>query len=597
MTEIASTSSAVGKAWRVFVLWSGAAVCLAGLLDYRPWQAWQDVRFFEVLVIGLTALAGAWPLRRLLRLSWADALVAIWGIALVVFAGPSPVAGTLLLALFAVALGSLVSGPSNIALRCVCGLVLFAGVVGWLLPLPIHFRWLYLALCVGVVAWRRRALRLTMQEARNGFASAVSAAPYPAAFAILLLGIATTACWLPTLQFDDLGYHLRLVSQLQYQSHYVLDPTEHVWALAPWAADVLQAIAQLLSGAEARGPVNALWIAITASGLWHLVAALGGTTRASWLSVALYGSVPLTAALAGGMQTEIPTAAVVVWLAVLISRKPDVLRDNLYRGAVLVGGLIALKLSAAAAALILLPWMLWRNGRQQPWPRLPAALAIVLAIGGANYAYAAIVTGNPFLPFFNGVFKSPYFAAHNLDDVLWQAGFDTLLPWNITFDTHRYLETYDGGAGFALVGLAGAWLLAFFDRRTLAAALAASALLLLPLLPIQYLRYVYPGFILLLTVLVVASERADPKRAHWLIVGLCVVNAFFMSKAHWTLADGAVVEAVKALGRDAPLEARFAPERVLIAKIRSTHAQPGVVLATDPDRPFVAEVPGGRTVS
>lgn len=36
---------------------------------------------------------------------------------------------------------------------------------------------------------------------------------------------------------------------------YRPDPRVQVWALAPWATDVLQAVPQVMSGQEARGPV------------------------------------------------------------------------------------------------------------------------------------------------------------------------------------------------------------------------------------------------------------------------------------------------------------------------------------------------------
>ena len=85
-----------------------------------------------------------------------------------------------------------------------------------------------------------------------------------------LLGLASTGCWLPTLQVDDLGYHLRLPWELMEQGRYAMDPETHMWALAPWLGDVLQSFPQVIAGEEARGPVNALWILLTASasGSW-----------------------------------------------------------------------------------------------------------------------------------------------------------------------------------------------------------------------------------------------------------------------------------------------------------------------------------------
>lgn len=84
--------------------------------------------------------------------------------------------------------------------------------------------------------------------------------------------------------------------------------------------------------------------------------------------------------------------------------------------------------------------------------------------------------------------------------------------WNITFDTDQYLETFDGGGGFLLVALAGTWLLSFFRPQTRPAALLATSVLLLPLVPIQYLRYAYPGLVLLAIVLVTAGFQSGVRR-------------------------------------------------------------------------------------
>lgn len=575
---------------RTALLWSGVLLCAAGFVATRMGQHWAPGRFAELLLLALASLALAWPLRHWARWPWATALALPWLLALPLFAGVLPVLATALFALAAIALGGLLASGMPLALRCAAGLALAAGVLGWLLPLPVHQRWAYALACLLLVGWRRHDVAIALRSAGTAWSQAVADAPRTAAVAALALGLSSTACWLPTLQFDDLAYHLSLPWQLMDMGRYALDPTQQVWALAPWAGDVQQGVAQVLAGAEARGPLNALWLAITAAGLWRLARALGGDARTAWLVVALYASLPQTAGLAAGMQTETPTTALLVWLAWLVAdpgttnaagsadaRPPR----RVAAAAVLVGGLVGLKLMAAACALVIVAWA---ASTRRPWPRpgpLAGAALLALAVGLSSYVYAAAVTGNPFLPLFNAWFESPYFEIRNFDDPRWHAGFGPLLPWRLTFHTREYSENFAGAAGFSLVALAGAWLLALARRETRTIGLVATALFVLPLLPLQYLRYAFPALVLLLVPMALATLRADPRRGAWLLAAVCVLNFAFQANGNWMQRTGALKQTVLAAGKDVPLFERYAPERILIARIRESTVAGNVLVMSD----------------
>lgn len=573
-------------------------LCAFGLWQSTVSGQWAPQRFRELLALAMLACAAAWVLRRFSALSMASALGSIWLLALIVFATPLPVAATMLLGAAAVAVGGCLAPRGSLALKCACGLALMAGVLGWLLPVPIHYRWVYLPALALLVAWRRHALIADWEKLRTDWRTSVAEHPRAAAFAVLALGLALTGCWLPTVQADDIAYHLRLPWQLLADGRYALDPTYHVWALAPWAADIVQAIPQVLAGAESRGPVNALWIGLTAAGVWQLAVVLGATRRNAWLAVALYASIPLTASLAGTMQTETPTAALLVWLMVLVAGEPDAQPGQGLAAAVLVGGLLGLKLAAAGLALLVLPWALWRARSRLGIRRTLVSTLLALAVGGSSYAYAAIIARNPVLPLLNGWFRSPYFAASNFDDPRWHAGFDAALPWHLTFDTGRYMEGFDGGIGFMIVLLGGAWLLALLDRRTRGAALTCSALVWVPLIPLQYVRYVFPALVVLVPILVAAACHADSRRSVSLLLAACVLNFAFQANGSWILHSGAIRQVVRHVGSDRFLYENYAPERLLIEALRAQGGPRGNVLYMDPGRCYMAELgERGRTVN
>lgn len=579
----------INQRMEAMLVWLGPILLMLGFATHQLWKQAPIGRFGELVLLALVALGFAKLAGRFLPWSRASLIALLWYALLLIFAGPVPVLATTVLFLATTALGGAAFPQRPILLQTLLGTLLLAGLVGWLLPLPIHYRWVYLLLCAGLIAWRHRSLRASLRQGARQWSEAVSAAPRMAAFAVIVVGLAATACWLPTLQYDDLAYHLRLPWQLQEQGFYAPEPQFQIWALAPWLSDVVHALAQLVSGAEARGPVNAAWLLILGAGLWRLSAHLEAPPAARWLAIALAASLPLTAAAAGGMQTELLTAALLTWLMALAAAP----RDGSFRFwlvlAVLAGGLMALKLVAGVMASAVLLWALIRH----PWPsalRILALLGVGLAVAGSSYAYAGLTAGNPLLPLFNGWFQSPYFAPVNFIDARWQTGLGADLLWDMTFDTDRYMEAYDGGGGFMLIALSGVWLLSFFRRGTRAAALVATVVLLLPLLPMQYLRYAYPGLVLLCAVLAASAAAAhDHRRASWLLIAVCVLNLGYQANGNWMLRLGAVKQTIQVAGNDVPLFTRFTPERVLAAAIRESGQTSGNVLVLDAGQPYTSE--------
>jgi len=150
-----------------------------------------------------------------------------------------------------------------------------------------------------------------------------------------------------------------------------------------------------------------------------------------------------------------------------------------------------------------------------------------------------------------------------------------------------------------LIALAGAWLLALVDTRTRGLAICATLALALPLLALQYARYVHPGMVLLLPAMVAIVDRAlPPRRALWLLAGVCGLNLAFQANSQWLLHTGGIKRSLVALGRDAPLVVRYAPERALAAAVRERAPGPSRVLVMDAATPNYAELAGrGRTTA
>lgn len=584
------------------LLLGGPVLFLLGLLvtpalDDLRGRPLRQTLVLLLLPVLLSALAA-----KPLRLRLANALALLWAAPLLVFAGAGPVLATLVLCLAAIALGGRIAPARAAPLQLALGLVLLAGAVGWLLPLPVHHAAAYWPALLALLAWRWRPVLASLQQLHAGWRDAVDAAPRSAAWAVASVGLLSTAAWLPTLAYDDLAYHLALPAQLEQLGYYRLDVRSQSWALAPWSPDVLHAIVQVMAGAEGRGALNMAWVLLVAAGGFQATQAIGGDRAAAFATVALAASVPMMAWLVGGMQVELPAAALGLVLAAVLATRaagaadggPVASRD-LPALAVLAGGLVATK---ASLVLMLFPlglWWLWQVRARLPWRALPGGAMLAVFAGGSSYAYAVAIAGNPLLPLFNDWFPNDY-AAGRMIDSRWLAGLSWDIPWRMAFESPRYDEGFAGSAGFLLVLLAGPWLLALLrpgPARTLAwVSLVAG---LLPLLFIQYARYVLPAMLLGLPALVATCRSLGGVRAGTALLALAWgANVAFFANGSWIWRTGAPLQVFQP--REAARQAlwlEYAPERAWGPLLRG---QAGARLLVLSPSPAVAEF-GGRAFS
>jgi len=101
-------------------------------------------------------------------------------------------------------------------------------------------------------------------------------------------------------------------------------------------------------------------------------------------------------------------------------------------------------------------------------------------------------------------------------------------------------------------------------------AVAASIGIVLTLRPLQYARYLQPSLVLILPALVVAWPTIRHGAvAFW---SLCVLNLAFATNANWMLRTGALKRDIANPTSDATLFLRYAPERLLAARLPQDEA-------------------------
>jgi len=354
----------------------------------------------------------------------------------------------------------------------------------------------------------------------------------------------------------------------------------HGWGM------LLFSLAQLISGKESAGAVNAFWLAAIASGLWRLSTAMEGAIPARWMSIAAFISLPITAALSAGMKTELQTTALLIWLFALVAGSRDQRLRFWITLAVLAGGLAANKTIGGAMATIPLAWALFRH----PLPSFPKTLLVIfiaLIVAGSSYIYAWVIAGNPILPLYNAWFESPYFRPENFLDKRWKTGFGPGLFWGISFETNRYLESYPGAGGFLQIILSGVLISTLYCRKTRIAALLAVMVFLLPLIPLQYLRYAYPGMAVIAAILVTEAFKINVRHATWVIIAMCILHLAFQANSSWMIRNGILKEIIVAAGEDKPIFRKYTPERLIASQIRQFEKATDNVLLLS--QPYAAE--------
>jgi hypothetical protein len=585
-----------GISWILFL--AGALLTCIGFFANAMWQKIPWGPDWLLVALGAGSIILGYVFGRLFHCQPATSAAAVWVAALIYFAGLSPAGSVLLIAVAALAIGSVLvhqKGSGQGALSVLGGLAMLCGIDGWLLPFPLHWHAGYLLVLLAIITLRRRAVVRFVQPLSESWSAAVMSAPYAALLTVVGVGMVSTCAWMPTIRYDDLSYHLGLPYQLQTFGYYSMNAGSQVWAAAAWAADVLQGIAQVVAGSESQRAVNALWFGLALSLMWSLCKELGLSPAMRWLAVVLFASVPLTGAAIAGMQTEAATAAVVAGLGLLIQRTQNPDWRLVLLAGLLFGLLLGLKVSNLMFAGPLGLWMLWRWRQAMPWRVAAIAIGMMLLVAGSSYVYSYLLTGNPVLPLFNGLFESPFIKlTQNHGPHRLVGGYSRLL-WDLTFHSSRYGQSADGTGGFALLALSGSLLAAIFHRRARPVALVAFVAFLLPLTQVQYLRYPHPALILVIPAMLCgirvdlwAKHRA--RTAGIFLTLLVVGDLAFVPNADWQLRQGGL-RSLLSQGDVATMDL-YAPMRNVARLIRNRYGSDARTLIVDRSSPFTAEFAG-----
>jgi hypothetical protein len=351
-------------------------------------------------------------------------------------------------------------------------------------------------------------------------------------FSILFIAAQTA---LPERYFDALTFHLLVPSQMLTFGRMNLDPQESAFAVAPVAINYIYTFAYLLGGEMAARLFNLFVLFAILLQIAAIVRPLYGRSAAGF-AILLFLSIPTVLIVTASLFIENTLALLTITAVRLVLQQNSKAYCSALTGLMFtLGALCAAKLHGvfvsfpiAAAALFSQDYC--RLNRAD-WRRILFVGLACLVLGATPYAVSWIKTGNPIFPFQNAFFKSPYWPATNFEDTRWTGRFSPFLLYRMTFISSDFLEAGHGAMGFAFAALLLPGMIVGLLRpqREIILCLAVSAAFaLITMSQIQYIRYLYAVFPLMVVVCIAAVSQLAAVRA-WrpLIYAATVVVAAF----------------------------------------------------------------------
>lgn len=557
-----------------YVAWALWALCIAavaltawgiyshGLLKQDLWSP-DGWRRFKLLALGYVGWSTI--LVFLARRWFVPATVAAAGLIGVFGLGLPAVLAVLWFLFSALTTGTLVL-PRDESSTAPKALRLLAGLTIWMLVIwtAVHFRVNYAAvyaIAFGLpMAFRPSVTLECLKEAvglvhpavpdkRTAAMSAGAAFPLLCHFAL---------SFEPELAPDALGVHAAIGGWVSAYHYWPFDYRHFAWALQPLGADWCFTAVFVLAGEYAARLLNFAFLGILAGVVY-------GLTRrhtkvpAALLAVTLFASMPIVQFASGSLMTENLWAGLIagaLWSLLLFR---DTGRNRwMYLVAMLLGGSAATKPGSIAWILplaALAGFALFKSGFgfRKTCRVILSTSGLFILFATPPYVYAYATSGNPVFPYFNDVFKSPWFANVALStrdhisnerfrDLRWNTALGVSTPYDLMVASRNFLESRDGALGLhvlILLALAVAGLaegLTFSSVATIVALLAGSVL---TLRSIAYIRYIYPALPMLAAAgaagLVCLGRRAGRAQiALWALLLLGVAgNMYLLPSSGW----------------------------------------------------------------
>lgn len=472
------------------------------------------------------------------------------------------------------------------------GWAAWLGLISLTATLRVHFQYVYVvALVLPMLVWWRRTASLLADARRELARSEHAPRATERVWIALLLTIAIVHLFVvakPDVGYDANAVHMQFAQLFADRHRWSYDFSRYAWAVMPLGADFAFASSFILGGGEqAARLLNLVFGAVALRIVYELIRRYA-SREVALASTCLVASTPLAFLETGSLFVDN------LWCAFLLGALLlglDYARTRawclLTAIAVLAAGALQTKAIAVvwlAPLTIAIAWYARSKDAARfrwPAPRTAVVMATAAVIAIYPYANAWARTGNPLFPFFNNVFRSPYFDAGSFfANPLYNAHLRLDSIYSLFLTSSKFIEgakVTEGAAGFHWLLLLPLVALAFMRRRPVAQwlCLALAVIFFIAVYSQQaYLRYLLP-FLLLFAALggwaladIMSTHAA---RAALLLVGgtLVLVHLRFMHTSSWpnaTLCTGCALDQ----SARSKYIATYLPDRIMAMYLNDT---------------------------
>ena len=576
-----------------------------------PWgrSAIAHLGVFSIVIVGLFLFVrqflGQYAIGGLIAVSAIVAVGAV-GVAPLFAVGAFLFSSTLLGEALTSAVGIKQRDLFHRLLQLALGAGVYATLVGLMVLVPVNYASVYFVLLVApMFIWRSQAKELVAElfAAHQQLNEIVMRDWISSLVVFYFLAIYFCVALLPELGFDALAMHLTIPAHVAEHHRWGFDAEKYVWAVMPMNGDWLYTFAYMLGGEAAARLMNfALLLTITS--LLASAVKAWASPKLVFLAIGMFLSLPLTYMESTTLFIEnawvVFALSGILCILLFVEYKES---KYLLVASTLLGFALATKVLTVFLMVplsVVAIYYVFRDLPSAEWKKLFAwCLVIFLALGAIPYVIAYLKTGNPVFPFYNAIFKSPYFdTVTSFDQPTFKMGFNFLTLRDATFSSGKFVEGQTGSFGwvfFAILPLS--FLAALISRAKYAVPLVFVSITFIAMAfhSQSYLRYIFPAIPLLILVMAqgIVSIRVESKYlgatvvvVSWLLVGL---NLMFLPAASWWYREMNISPILNATSRADFIENR-SPVRSAVEYINASEgaqARVGIFSA-----PFVAGLKG-----
>lgn len=357
------------------------------------------------------------------------------------------------------------------------------------------------------------------------------------ALVMMYLGI----CFMPEVGHDALVMHLFIPAQMALNGFWGFKVDVDLWAATPMLGDIFFAIGYVLGGEVSARLINLGFVFSLALLIREYLIYLKTPALINAYMVLIFLSTPLTFLENSTLYIDS------VWTAYLVGGTYFILRfifddENKNRNIILASILLGLSMMVKVQTLWAGPGIMlvcivfcreWASRKIVIGIASSAFLFVLIA--SPPYLTAYWLTSNPIFPFFNKIFKSPHWVAENFLDTRWTQGFNWDFPYQIVFNSGKFLEGYAGSPGFQWIILLPATIFSVIlieNKKIIAIFLFSIITIAITFNSAAYLRYIYPSMVWLCIIigcsLYFVTEKIPGKSCKYLI-GLAILVTVFLN--------------------------------------------------------------------